>query len=233
MWTSNASRHDFLDKTPDDVHYLFASHSAFAEDEARSMPCADAYLMPTSVQGMFFVTRLNSWAETVSVVRKLDVETWTHAIFECGCEQLHVCCMGWQSVAKVNVCAGSINAGQQQTVPEFLGLDDPEMPSQVRGLSLLLADAAAALHTADTHAASLRLKRMHFATLPVPAMRNWLPALLRQWRSPRHVLIASSGGSGTRAHSPPPCHMCVNHAQRLVHERRAQWSRGGRSEPKT
>ena len=34
MWTSNESRHDFLNKTPDNVHYLFASHSAFAKDEA-------------------------------------------------------------------------------------------------------------------------------------------------------------------------------------------------------
>ena len=72
----------------------------------------------------------------------------------------------------------------------------PDLHWQVRGLSLLLADAAAALPPADAHAAKLRLKRMHFATLPVPAMRNWLPALLRQWRSPRHMLIASSGTTG-------------------------------------
>ena len=77
-------------------------------------------------------------------------------------------------------------------------IGNPILRQQMRDLSLLLADAAAALPPADARAASSRLQRMHFATLPVPAMRNWLPALLRQWRSPRHMLIASSGGSGVR-----------------------------------
>ena len=74
--------------------------------------------------------------------------------------------------------------------------DSSAMFRQVRGLHLLLADAAASLPQAGAHAAKLRLERMHFATLPVPAMQNWLPAVLRQWRSPRRMLIATSGRSG-------------------------------------
>jgi len=35
MWSSNASRREFLTKTPDGTHYLIASHSGFADDEAR------------------------------------------------------------------------------------------------------------------------------------------------------------------------------------------------------
>ncbi len=47
MWSSNASRRDFLTKTPDSTHYLIASHSTFAEDEARC--CSQWAIMPASL----------------------------------------------------------------------------------------------------------------------------------------------------------------------------------------
>ena len=47
MWSSDASRRDFLTKTPDGTHYLIASHSAFAEDEARC--CSQWADMPASL----------------------------------------------------------------------------------------------------------------------------------------------------------------------------------------
>ena len=42
MWISNSSCRDFLEKTPDEAHYLFASHSAFAADEVHKPALAHA-----------------------------------------------------------------------------------------------------------------------------------------------------------------------------------------------
>ena len=84
----------------------------------------------------------------------------------------------------------------------------------MRGLSGLLADAADALPPADAAAARARLKRVHFTTQPLPAMRNWLPTLLRRWRSPRAMLIATSGGSGVR--------LAARHQQKLYTLRAAR-----------
>jgi len=46
----------------------------------------------------------------------------------------------------------------------------------------------AALQAFPPELQGVRRRQLHFETQPVPAMRNWLPALLAQWRSPRKTL---------------------------------------------
>lgn len=52
----------------------------------------------------------------------------------------------------------------------------------------LAARMGAALQAFPPELQGVRRRQLHFETQPVPAMRNWLPALLAQWRSPRKTL---------------------------------------------